>query len=191
MQTERQLQIMNASLELISEKGIQGFTIKNISKKIGISEPAIYRHFDNKIQILITILESFKSNSSRILQEISVQETNNIEKLLQIFTTHFNIFIQMPALTSVVFAEEIFRNEDQLVNRVQDIVAQSQQMVENLVKNGQIAGEIRDDLNPEDLAIVIMGTLRLYIKKWQFAGFTFNLNKEGEKIKTTIKQILK
>ncbi|MBT4968054.1 MAG: TetR/AcrR family transcriptional regulator [Bacteroidetes bacterium] len=57
MQTDRQKEIVEVALELITEKGIQGLTIKNLSKKIGISEPAIYRHFDNKIQILISILE--------------------------------------------------------------------------------------------------------------------------------------
>ena len=43
---------MESALGLIAEKGIQGLTIKNLSKKIGISEPAIYRHFDSKSSIL-------------------------------------------------------------------------------------------------------------------------------------------
>lgn len=53
--TVRQKQIIQQSIQLIADKGIQGLTIKNISKSIGISEPAIYRHFDNKNnQIKIT-----------------------------------------------------------------------------------------------------------------------------------------
>ncbi len=53
--TVRQKQIIQESIQLIADKGIQGLTIKNISKSIGISEPAIYRHFDNKNnQIKIT-----------------------------------------------------------------------------------------------------------------------------------------
>ena len=60
MQTERQKEIIKASLELITNKGIQGLTIKNLSKKIGVTEPAIYRHFESKTQILISMLEFFK-----------------------------------------------------------------------------------------------------------------------------------
>ena len=41
--SERQKEIINASLELIAESGIQSLTIKNLSKKIGLVESAIYR----------------------------------------------------------------------------------------------------------------------------------------------------
>ena len=54
MLTERQQEILDKSIEIISRKGIQGLTIKNLSKEIGISEPAIYRHFESKTDILLT-----------------------------------------------------------------------------------------------------------------------------------------
>ncbi|MCK5088225.1 MAG: helix-turn-helix transcriptional regulator, partial [Melioribacteraceae bacterium] len=46
--TKRQAEIIDESIKLIADKGIQGLTIKNLSKAIGVSEPAIYRHFENK-----------------------------------------------------------------------------------------------------------------------------------------------
>ncbi|NLB03802.1 MAG: TetR/AcrR family transcriptional regulator, partial [Bacteroidales bacterium] len=59
MSTPRQTEIVETALNLINENGIQGLTIKNLSKKIGISEPAIYRHFENKIEILLAVLDTF------------------------------------------------------------------------------------------------------------------------------------
>ena len=56
MQTDRQKEIISVSLDLISEKGIQGLTIKNLAQRIGITEPAIYRHYENKIHILLASL---------------------------------------------------------------------------------------------------------------------------------------
>ena len=46
MLSERQEQIIEESIKLIDNKGIQGFTIKNLSKEIGISEPGIYKDLD-------------------------------------------------------------------------------------------------------------------------------------------------
>jgi AcrR family transcriptional regulator len=63
MLTDRQLEIIQTSIKLISSKGIQGLTMKNLSKEIGISEPAIYRHYDNKIEILVSILDYFSSTT--------------------------------------------------------------------------------------------------------------------------------
>ncbi len=66
--TDRQQEIINVSLELIAESGIQGLTIKNLAKKIGFSESAIYRHYENKIQILLAILDFFKQNTEHFSQ---------------------------------------------------------------------------------------------------------------------------
>ena len=57
MLTERQQEIWDHAIALISEKGIQGLTMKNLSKRLGISEPAIYRHYENKIDILVSLLD--------------------------------------------------------------------------------------------------------------------------------------
>jgi AcrR family transcriptional regulator len=77
MQTERQVQIIEVAMKLIADKGIQGFTIKNLSKEIGVSKPAIYRHFKSKTDILINILNSFKE-MSEMMSEMLVNKTDSI-----------------------------------------------------------------------------------------------------------------
>ena len=69
MLTDRQQEIIDTSLEIISTIGIQGLTIKNLSKRIGISEPAIYRHYENKISILLAILDYFKSSGEQMFRK--------------------------------------------------------------------------------------------------------------------------
>ena len=103
--SERQKEIINASLELIAESGIQSLTIKNLSKKIGLVESAIYRHYASKMQILIAILDSIstKTNSE------NVKEVESILGLLEErLINHFQTFTEKPALVSVIFAEDLF-----------------------------------------------------------------------------------
>jgi AcrR family transcriptional regulator len=69
MKTERQQEIIDVALDLISQKGIQGLTMKNLSKEIGISEPAIYRHFENKIEILLAVLDLFRDSTREIFEK--------------------------------------------------------------------------------------------------------------------------
>src|SRR5512138_3726344 len=54
--TERQKQIMDASLKLIAEEGIVAFTTKKLANAVNISEPALYRHFENKEDILSQLI---------------------------------------------------------------------------------------------------------------------------------------
>jgi len=191
MQTDRQKEIVEAALELITEKGIQGLTIKNLSKKIGISEPAIYRHFDNKIQILISILEFFKDNTEQIFKKELNNNDKAIDKIEHLFTRHFTSFSTTPSLVSVIFAEEIFRNEPMLIEKISEVINKNDQILTAIITEGQNSGELRSDMDAKNLSIVIMGSLRLFIKKWQFSGFSFDLPLEGQQLVESIKLIVK
>jgi AcrR family transcriptional regulator len=68
--TDRQMEIINAAIDLIADKGIQQMTIKNLSAKIGFTEGAIYRHFDSKIEILLGILAMFKDKKNSALTQL-------------------------------------------------------------------------------------------------------------------------
>ena len=136
--TERQLEIIKASIDLIANKGIQEVTIKNLSKKIGIAESAIYRHFDSKLDILLGILAQFRSNKMNALEQIQNSKVSEIEQLEMVFTERFEKFIADPPITAVIFSEEIFQNDNRLAEEVYAIMNFSQQMILRIVENGQI-----------------------------------------------------
>ncbi len=190
MQTERQQEIIQVALELINEKGIQGLTIKNISKKIGISEPAIYRHFESKIHILTSILDLLKENNSRFFDNELKYEGLAMEKIEHVFMNHFKTFINMPAMTSVVFSEEIFRNEALLTKKISEVIEHNNQALISIIFEGQKKNEFRTDIDADKLAVMIMGTLRIFIRKWQFSEFSFDLMKEGKVIIQMIKLLI-
>lgn len=190
MHTERQQEIISTALDLISEKGIQGLTIKNLSKKLGITEPAIYRHFENKIQILIALLDLLKKNTSVIFEaELNSDETA-VRKVERLFEKHFKSFAEMPSLASVVFSEEMFRNEEKLTDKISEVIEANNKTLLTILKQGQHNNEIRSDIEAEHLVIFIMGALRLFVKKWQFAKFNFNLQNEGKKLIQSVKLII-
>jgi AcrR family transcriptional regulator len=190
MITERQQEIIETALGLINEKGIQGLTIKNLSKKLGITEPAIYRHFENKIQILIALLDLLKRNTSGIFESELNSDEPTVQKIERLFEKHFKSFAEMPSLASVVFSEEMFRNEELLIGKISEIIEANNKILLTILKYGQQKSEIRSDMDAEHLVIFIMGALRLFVKKWQFSGFAFNLESEGTKLIESVKRLI-
>ena len=190
MHTRRQQEIIEAALELINEKGIQGLTIKNLSHKIGISEPAIYRHFENKIQILSAVMDSFQTRSMQLFSKHQNGEFLAKDEIKGIFSGHFKILAEKPALSSVIFSEEIFRNEPELVDKINQIITRNQEKLKNIIEQGQKAGQLKQDIEPEYLAIIVLGTLRLFVKNWQFSKFSFDLEKEGAQIIQSVIQLI-
>ena len=191
MQTERQKEILDTALDLISQKGIQGLTIKNLSKKIGISEPAIYRHYENKTEILLKILNLFKESSGSIFEEALHSDPGAIHKIERLFSRHFSKFAENPTLVSVIFSEEIFRSEPALIEKIAEVINRNSQILRKVIVAGQERGEIRNDLVAGHIAIIIMGSLRLFVKQWKFSGYNFNLEQEGQKLIDSVKILIK
>lgn len=190
MQTPRQKEIIEAALELISLKGIQGLTIKNLSKEIGISEPAIYRHYDGKIHILMAILEVFRQNTEHIFKEELERDLPAMEKISLLFARNFDVFSQSPSLVPVIFSEEMFRSEPQLMEKVYEIISRNLNALIKIIEEGQKSNEIRNDVEAEQLAVIILGSLRLFMKKWQFSDYSFDIKKEGRKLIKTLKRLI-
>jgi AcrR family transcriptional regulator len=190
VKTERQIEITKVALELISEKGIQGLTIKNLAKKIGITEPAIYRHYDSKTDILIAVLDLFKQNTEQLFEKELQNGSKAIDKIEHLFTNHFITLSKTPSLVSVIFSEEIFRNEPVLINKISEVIGKNDKILTAIIINGQKNGEIRTDIDAKYLSTIITGSLRLFVKKWQFSAFSYDLPKEGKKLIESIKLLI-
>lgn len=190
MFTERQLEIIEVSMEIIAELGIQGLTIKNISKKISISEPAIYRHFASKIEILVAILDYYKQTAQTIHGRILYSEANPFEQIKLMFRAQMEIFVTQPSLLSVIFAEEIFQNEKILADRVYSIMKINEEILSSLLLKGQTKGNIRKDMSDNSMIFIVMGALRLLVTQWRLSRFSFDLLKEGDVLFNDIEKLL-
>ncbi len=191
MQTERQIQIVDTAIDIISEKGIQGLTIKNIAKEIGISEPAIYRHFESKTAIVLAILNNFEEMASFMNEAIMEMQASAFEKIDFLFSKIVDIFSEEPSHISVVFSEEIFKNDIVLRNKIVSIMEQKALAVENIIKKGQEMSEIRNDVDCKTLAHLVMGSLRFMVKQWDLKDQHQNLKEEGRQLTQGLKQVLK
>ena len=190
MLTDRQQQIIEESIKIIDEKGIQGLTIKNLSKAIGISEPGIYRHFESKTEILLSMLNNFKEMAVMLSELMNTYEATAIEKINFMFSKMLELFSETPSMISVIFSEEIFKNEEVLKNKIVEILNLHTQTLENIISKGQSEKNVREDIDEKSLALMAMGSLRLLVKKWDLNNHNFNLKTEGNKLIAVLSKVL-
>lgn len=68
---DRKGEIVSSTLDLILEYGLAGATMSKIAGKVGITEPALYRHFKNRKEIMLASLDMV---AIRIRQGFSIDE---------------------------------------------------------------------------------------------------------------------
>jgi AcrR family transcriptional regulator len=188
--TERQEEIMDQAVLLIAKSGIQGLTVRNLARRIGVSEPALYRHFTSKTDILLGILDRFDRTSHGMRAMLSRDDCPSLEQLEVFLVTTLSQFQQRPEITAVIFAEEIFQNEPRLTGKVADIMRKHQTSLQVLLTRGQACGMIRDDVSTEGLTLLIQGSIRLLVSRWRMAAYNFDLVEEGRGLLEVLRTLL-
>lgn len=178
--TARQIEIMEAATGLIDKNGIQNLTIKNLAADIGLSEPALYRHFSSKNDILLGVLNYFISEMKTRLSRIAIDPDGSAaDELRAIFQSQLQTFTDKPAIVSVIFAESIFHFDEALSIKVTEIMDLMHDYITGNVKKGQETGQYGKLLGAGALATIIMGSMRLTVLKWKVSGHRSNLLKDG------------
>jgi len=189
--TPRQTEIINAATELIGEGGVQNLTTKKLAAKMNFSEPALYRHFKDKNDILRSILLYFKGNMGEGLKQVLLENKTGLEKIMDIISYQFNFFMKFPAVIMVIFSETSFQGEKKLSITVKNIVDDKKKIIEDILLSGQKDKSIRGDISIDQLTNLIMGSMRISVLNWRLHGFEFNLLREGEELQKTIEILLK
>ena len=63
--TARRNQILDAAIKVFAEKGFHGSTIKDIAREAGIADGTIYIYFENKMALMLGILDRMNESERR------------------------------------------------------------------------------------------------------------------------------
>jgi AcrR family transcriptional regulator len=188
--TPRQTEIVQVAVKLVADKGIQNLTIKNLATEIGISEPALYRHFENKLAILKAVIDAFENLMQPALNKLKERSVAN-KKIELFIREHFNILSNNPYFAKVIFSESNFQNQPALISAVTQMMNSSRQKLEAIILEGQQNNQIRTDISSTNFARIIIGSMRFLITQWNLSGELFNLENEGRKLIEEIGILLK
>jgi AcrR family transcriptional regulator len=187
--TERQQQIVEIAIKLIADKGIQNLTTKNIAFEIGISEPALYRHFSSKLEILKAVITYFQIKMQPASEKLK-ECLNSLSKIESFMLEHLKIIRLNSDFAKVIFSEANFQNEESLIIKMNNMMNQSHKILETIVQSGQKKAEIRSDISSLSIVRMIIGSMRFLVTQWSMSGMIFSLETEGKQFCEDLKKII-
>jgi len=166
--TGRQQQILDASMQVIEQDGLRGFTMRNIAQRIGFTDAALYRHFPDKGAILQALASHFQMITLENLEKIRLTPGVNALQRLQLFLKGRAMeFEGNRRMTSMLFSEELFRSDGEALNLNRITRVARAYQLEQMVLEGQLEGSIRADLPAQHLVLLLMGSMRLMVSTWK------------------------
>ena len=184
--TKRQNEIIDAAVRLIARRGIQELTIKNLAAEIGVTEPALYRHFANKAEIVRTMIARFDEGSPA-----ANSRKKGFNAIRAFFEARVEQLLAEPALANVMFCEEYFISDPEFSEQMTAMMHRHKAWMEARLAEGVASGRIRSGIPSVTLFRLIVGPVRMLFKQWCMSGMKFDLRAESGRLLDALELLLK
>jgi len=177
-------QILNAALSVFGSKGYSAATLEDIAQAAGVTRGAIYWHFDNKAELYNSLVLAYSARGTEITQQAVGEGGSLIDILRRVFISLLTAVENEDTLRAVMelylFRTEL--NEELQPGRQRQIQA-GQALIENIasaLRQGLMAGILRADIDPIDMARAFMALQNGAIQLWLMDPEAFSLSQYAE-----------
>jgi len=189
--TKRQEEIVLKAINIIAKEGIEIFTTKRLAHDVGISEPALYRHFENKYDIIANIIDYVEEQSLQLLFKAENMDMNPYEKVQYFISSRFLLFNANPELAAIIFNDNIFQSNPLLAEKMSTLMKKHIGFLNNNINQAIEQNLIRKDLDPNSIFMIIVGPIRLLVSLWLQNPNQVNLIERGMDLAKLIEKLLK
>lgn len=180
---ERKQEIVHAVLVLIAELGIQGVTMGRIADKVGITEAALYRHFDSKLGIIGATIDAAFDDLLEALEN-SARGGTACEMLRNALRAHLEFIEKRPGVARILFSDEVHFNspalQQKLTRRGGNVVGH----IAGLLRAGISTGELSEELDVKSATLLYRGIVQAQVMLWAHAEKKEGLAKSADGVWT-------
>jgi AcrR family transcriptional regulator len=155
----RRRQIVDATLALLADCSLDQLSTRQIARALGISQPALFRHFRSRDQILLEVVESSRTDLARLAERVLGGQSDpalRLEALGRALLAHLD---RHPGLPRLLFAHAAI-GDSPLLRGLRQLYAMQLSLVTELVREGQAQGVFDARFDAGDAARVFAGLLQ-------------------------------
>ena len=158
--TDRQKDILSTALEIVANEGTRSLTMKRVAQALNVTEPAIYRHFESKRHLLLSLYSYVELLFLTGLRPI-VSMDLPVKRRLYLFVENIlNYLSEHKGVNLILLAETIYHKDEQLRKAMLSIFLGVKGLAAELLKEGIKTGDLRADILPDEYATCLVGMIQ-------------------------------
>lgn len=173
--TSRQEEIINAAINIIAEHSVHDLSMRSVAERVGISEPALYRHFESKDDLLLKLTRYIAQDHAAFLQSSGNPDEPALKQLEDMLDGVIKNYANNWSLTATLYATGMFYANQELADGLSSIIELSLTSIKRLVEKGRQDGSLHEKIEADQTALVIFGAMRLMTERWILSGRDFDL----------------
>lgn len=172
---KRSEKIILTAIEILDELGLQGLSTKEICRREGVSEGALYKHFTGKDGVMLGILGCYSKFDNDIKETIILKELSAKEGITYAISRYAEYYENYPAMTAILNLYETLSHEAGIAHKVAEIFEYRNRFFADLIEKGIREGEFKSDVNSDSLSDIILGACMSVTLKWRMHGRSYPL----------------
>lgn len=157
--------ILSAAIRVIAEKGFHSSRVSDIAERADVADGTVYLYFKSKEQILMAALDGAFQAFYRLAKEELKQTSSPKMKLRILARLHLRELSRNRSL-AVVLQTELRQSAKFLAEFSQRELKGYFDLIREIIREGQISGEIRRDLSDKIAAACLFGALDELATSW-------------------------
>lgn len=179
---DRKTEIVRTAIRLAAETGPDRLTTQQLAEEIGISQPAIFRHFPTKGDIWLAVGQQITTALDVSAEGALEPGQSPGDRICQLVARHLSSIQKNPAIPAILFSRELHAENDQLRQRFADLMANRQAVFASLIAQGIAGGEFRNSVDANDAAGLILALVQGLAMRWSLHNRSFDLVSEGAQL---------
>ncbi len=177
---DRKREIIDAAIRLAAEKGPDRVTTQQLADAVGLTQPAIFRHFPTKADIWAAVGNEIVRRLDTGGAELAAMPP--ADRLRALVSRQLGFIARQPAITAILFSRELHAENDALRQHFEEMMRDRRLRFAELVQAEIDAGRFRPDLNPADAAALTLAAIQGLAMRWSMEQRRFDIVAEGERL---------
>jgi AcrR family transcriptional regulator len=179
--TKRQQEIIEKAIDLIKDEGLAGITMKKVADKVGFSEPALYRHFKDKQDLILAVIEEIKSKMKEKVStiDISLKPSDFFSQLLRTLATYLN---KVEGITILIMSESSYKDDKLVKQSMFELYCDMVDFLKKYITMKKKAGEIKNSVNSKVAAQIFFGLIQSMVMKYHLSDKNIPIDTDSDEI---------
>ena len=171
----KKVKIVQSARKLIATEGMKNLTMRTLSKDLGLTEGALYRHFASKADIISLLIDDIEETLLSKIQLAAKKSEHVAVKLKSIFISHLTYAEQRRGVTFILINETLNLRDKKLQRKMFRVITKYLNQIEVIIQEGVRSGELKKSVNTSSAAIAFWGMVQSLITLWALNNYKRSL----------------
>lgn len=157
----KQIEIADAALQVIGARGIAALTTATLAAELGVSQGAPFRHFASRDEILEAVALRVEG---LVLETFPDCECSPRDRIVSLFQARAGAVSRHQGIARLMYSDQFaMALPKPAARRLKALVSKTRSFLLDSLREGAAQGEFRNDLAPEALLPIVLGTLQHFV----------------------------